>query len=194
LEDAEAYLLEGSNLCERLGIHSFGGAANCFRGEAYFEKKEYQKSRECYDQARRFFRWAPIWPSYARLADLGMARCSTLLGERNVDLEFLRATFGKNRIKEAEGLSARYLGEILMNLGVHEAEAEQWIWKAIETDESHRMPFHVGRDYALYAEFFRRQGDRPKAQENLGKAIDILRQCGADGWVQKYEKEMAALR
>ena len=32
-----------------------------------------------------------------------------------------------------------------------------------------------------------------KARENLGKAIEILKECGADGWVNKYEKELALL-
>jgi len=35
--------------------------------------------------------------------------------------------------------------------------------------------------------------DGLKAQENLGKAIEILKECGADGWVEKYEKELATL-
>lgn len=26
-----------------------------------------------------------------------------------------------------------------------------------------------------------------------GKIIEILKECGADGWVEKYEKELAAL-
>jgi hypothetical protein len=55
------------------------------------------------------------------------------------------------------------------------------------------MMFLLGMDYALYAEFFKRKGDRLKAQENLGKAIDIFKECGADGWVEKAEKELAAL-
>jgi len=55
------------------------------------------------------------------------------------------------------------------------------------------MMFHVGNDYALYADLFKRKGDRLKAQETLGKAIDLFKECGADGWVEKYEKELAAL-
>jgi phage tail tape-measure protein len=55
------------------------------------------------------------------------------------------------------------------------------------------MMFHLGKDYALYAELFKRKGDRLKVQENLGKAIEILKECGADGWVEKYEKEPATL-
>ena len=29
--------------------------------------------------------------------------------------------------------------------------------------------------------------------ENLARAIEILSECGADGWAKKYEKELAAL-
>jgi hypothetical protein len=32
-----------------------------------------------------------------------------------------------------------------------------------------------------------------KAKENLNKAIEIMEECGADGWVEKYEKELAKL-
>jgi hypothetical protein len=55
------------------------------------------------------------------------------------------------------------------------------------------MMFHLGQDYALYAELSRRKGDLSKARENLTKAIDIYRECGADGWVEKAEKELAEL-
>jgi hypothetical protein len=50
--------------------------------------------------------------------------------------------------------------------------------------------FNLGKDYVLYADLFKRKGDRPKAKENLGKAIEILKECGADGWVARYEKEL----
>jgi len=53
--------------------------------------------------------------------------------------------------------------------------------------------FFLGGDYAVYADLFKRKGDRLKARENLGKAIEILKECGADGWVEKYERELAAL-
>ncbi len=36
--------------------------------------------------------------------------------------------------------------------------------------------------------------NRPKVQENFGKAIEILKECGADGWVEKYEKELGSLQ
>ena len=53
--------------------------------------------------------------------------------------------------------------------------------------------FKLGQDYAFYAELFKRKGDQSKAKETLNKAIEILKECGADGWVEKYEKELASL-
>ena len=73
------------------------------------------------------------------------------------------------------------------------SEAGNWIQKAIEADQRNRMMFHLGKDYAVYADLFKRKGDRLKAQENLGKAIEILKECGADGWVEKYKKELVTL-
>ena len=55
------------------------------------------------------------------------------------------------------------------------------------------MRWHLGRGYVLYAELFNKKGDRTSAREKLGKAIEILNECGADGWVEKYEKEMTLL-
>jgi len=75
----------------------------------------------------------------------------------------------------------------------HMNEAEEWIKKAIEADEINGTRWYLGRDYALYADLFKRKGDQSKAKENLNKAIEILKECGADGWVKKYEKELAAI-
>jgi hypothetical protein len=41
---------------------------------------------------------------------------------------------------------------------------------------------------------FKRQGDASKAKENLTKAIDIFKECGADGWVTRTEEELAKLK
>jgi len=88
----------------------------------------------------------------------------------------------------------RYIGEILLNIDdKHTSEAENWIQKAIEADQKNRKMFDLGKDYALYAELFKQRGDELKAEQNLGKAIEILKGCAADGWVEKYEKELAKL-
>jgi hypothetical protein len=55
------------------------------------------------------------------------------------------------------------------------------------------MPWDLARAYALYAEFYKKKADPAQAKEKLGKAIDLMRSIGADGWVKKYEEELAGL-
>ena len=52
--------------------------------------------------------------------------------------------------------------------------------------------WYLAKDYTLYAELFQRKGEQSKTKENLSKAIEIFKECGADGWVEKYEKEFAS--
>jgi tetratricopeptide (TPR) repeat protein len=93
-----------------------------------------------------------------------------------------------------ESEAQRHIVEMLLILDdSFLSEAEEWIKKAIEFDKRNGMMFYLARDYALYSELFKRKGDLPKAQQNLSKAIEIFSECGADGWVEKYEKELAAL-
>ena len=73
---------------------------------------------------------------------------------------------------------ARYIADILLNIDdQHIIEAERWIMKAIAADNNYGMTFHLGWDYALYAELFKRKGDQSKAKENLNKAIEIYKEC-----------------
>ena len=56
------------------------------------------------------------------------------------------------------------------------------------------MPWVLATNYNLYAEFFKKKGDPAQAKEKLGKAIEIMGSIGADGWVKRYEEELATLR
>jgi hypothetical protein len=47
--------------------------------------------------------------------------------------------------------------------------------------------------YAAYGELWKREGDAAKARESYRTAIEIFRECSADGWVKKYEVELAHL-
>jgi hypothetical protein len=55
------------------------------------------------------------------------------------------------------------------------------------------MDYWLGRTYTVYTDLFKKEGDHSKAKENLNKAIEILKECGADGWVKKYEKDLFEL-
>ena len=55
------------------------------------------------------------------------------------------------------------------------------------------MMWDLAQDYALYTDFYKRNGEPSRAKETLTKAIEIFTECGADGWVERYEKELASL-
>jgi predicted ATPase/class 3 adenylate cyclase len=194
LKDAEEYLLKGLELCERINFYSWGGAARYHLGETYFGMGDFTKSKEHFEKGSRALEDSRIWPSLANAGKVGLARSKVMNREKDVDIESLYAYSRNNKVKVAEGWIQRYIGDILLNIDdQHLSEAEHWIQKAIETDKTNRTMFNLGKDYALYADLFKRKGDRLKTQENLGKAIEILKECGADGWIEKYEKELATL-
>jgi tetratricopeptide (TPR) repeat protein len=194
LEEAEKHLLKGIEFCERINFHSWSGAARIHLGETYFEMGDFTRTREQCEKGSKAMESSGLWPSFLNGGKIGLARAKAMNKEKDVDLQSLYAHPKNNKVKIAEGWFQRYIGEILLNIDdQHTSEAEHWIQKAIESDQRNRMMFHLGQDYALYAELFKRTDDRLQAQENLGKAIEILRECGADGWVEKYEKQLALL-
>jgi class 3 adenylate cyclase/tetratricopeptide (TPR) repeat protein len=194
LEKAEKHLLKGLEFCERINFYSWNGAARFNLGENYTELGDFTRAKEHYEKGILVFEHNRLWPSWVGWGKVALMKSKVMDKEKGVDLESLFAHSLNNKVNAAEGWIQRYIGEILLNIDdQHLSEAEHWIQKAIEADQRNRMMFHLGKDYALYAELFKRKGDRLKAQENLGRAIEILKECGADGWVAKYEKELATL-
>jgi tetratricopeptide (TPR) repeat protein len=194
LQEAERNLLMGNHANERLNQFYCNVGCHQGLGDVYCEMGDYNRAKYHYEMAIEFLREKRVYPSWLNLIIIALAKTKVLSQDRDINLEQLYACISENRVKMFEGHMKRLLAEILMK--IREAsisEAEIWIQKAIEADQRNRMMFHLGKDYALYADLFKRKGDRTKAQENLGKAIEILKECGADGWVEKYEKELALL-
>jgi tetratricopeptide (TPR) repeat protein len=137
---------------------------------------------------------AGFLPSWMNLNNIAVVRSMVMNNEKDVDLEAIYTYISKNKIKAFDGWMRRLLGEILLNMDEnHLSEAEDWIRQAIDADQKNGTMFFLAKDYAVYADLFKRKNDIPKARENLTKAIDIFKECGADGWVEKYEKELAVM-
>jgi hypothetical protein len=123
-----------------------------------------------------------LLPSWVIVEKAGVARAKVMNKEKNVDLESLFTSSRYIKARAVEGWMAHYLGEILLNLDNPEiSKAEHWIKKAIEANQRNGKEFLLGEDHALYSEFFKRKGARTEAMEQLSKAIEILKECGADG-------------
>jgi tetratricopeptide (TPR) repeat protein len=194
LGEAEKYLLKGLELSERINFLHWITVAQFHLGEIYFEMGDFPRSKEFYEKGVRVLQSNRLNPSWVVVGKAGLARSKVMNREKDLDLDSLYTCLRNIKANIYEGWIQRYTGEILLNIDdKHLSEAERWIQKAIEADQRNRMMFHLGKDYTLYAELFKRKEDKSKAQENLGRAIDLFKEYGADGWVEKAEKELAAL-
>jgi tetratricopeptide (TPR) repeat protein len=194
LKDAEEYGLKGIDFCERINHPRVNAFAQCILGDTYFETGEYQKSMNRYNKGL----WLSIQNKYAasivNFYKICEAAAMVLNNEKDIELSTLFRYEAENKFKVQECQMRRLISEILLNIDdQHVNEAEDWIKKAIEASEANGMMWDLGRAHALNAEIFKHKGDKLKAEENLNKAIEILRECGADGWVKKYEGELAQL-
>ena len=194
LDQAEGYLMRGIAFSEKINHSTMSMLASFWLGITYFERGEYPKSQEYYNKYISVCEQRKIFPSWTNLGKIFLARAKAMNNDKALNLDPLYEYAEENKVKYFEGHMKRGIGEILLNIDdQHISESEHWIQKAIEADRKNRMMFFLGQDYVLYAELFKRKGNRLKAKENLGKAIEILKECGADGWVTKYEKELATV-
>jgi tetratricopeptide (TPR) repeat protein len=194
LKEVEEYALKGLELCERSNLPAWDAVAGLLLGNIYFEIGDFQRSKEYCEKATWALERDRLFPSYVGLGKVVAARSKVMNKEKDVNLESLYAHSSNNKVKVTEGWIQKYMGEILLNIdNQHLSEAEHWIQRAIEADQRNRMMFYLGGDHAVYADWFKKKGDLLGAKEQLTRAIDIFTECGADGWVRKYEKEMAKL-
>jgi class 3 adenylate cyclase/tetratricopeptide (TPR) repeat protein len=187
-------LSKGAHFGESMNFPLLSGFAEFHRADTYSETLEYESAENHFRKSIGLYDRCRQWPSFSNLGRMALEKAQALSGDKGIELAPLRHYVRDNRLKMCEGWTWRYLGEILLILGdQHFAEAQHSIEEAIEADRRNQMMFHVGRDYAVYAELFKRKGDKDKAKEQLGKAIDIYKECGADGWVTRAEEELAKL-
>ena len=194
IEEAEEHLLKGKDFSER--SNSFGHlmTANLHLALLYRFKGEFRKEQEYYHNALSYEKLGQLGPSWFNLVRLIIASAQAMNNEKGIDLNSLYSYVSQNKIKLFEGLCKRCLSEILLNIDDdHLPQAEDWIKKALESDRRNGMNWNLAMGYRTYAEIYQRKGDTAKAREKLSKAIEIFKECGADGWVERFEKELAAL-
>jgi tetratricopeptide (TPR) repeat protein len=193
-DKAESSLTEGLALSEKTSVLMVASLAAFFFGNICCEKGDLKKAKGYYKKAIFPLKNGGINPSWVRLFKICTAKINLRENGTGIDINTLYNYSHTNKIKVWDGWFSRLIAEILMNMeGKYKSEAEDWIKGAIELDENRGLRWNLAKDYAVYSELFKKNGDSVKAKENINKAIGIFKECGADGWVEKYEKELAAL-
>jgi predicted ATPase/class 3 adenylate cyclase len=194
LAEAINYLLKAIEFNKKINQAYWNAGGNQSLGDVYSEIGEYQTAIDHYEKAILFREQNRFSPSFADLTKIALARVKVMDNAKSIDMESLYLHVSENKVKQCEGWMQRYISEILLHLDdQHISEAENWIKKAIKADKTNGMNWQLGRDYVVYAELLERKADKSKAKANLNKAIDILKECGSDGWVKKYEEKLPSL-
>jgi class 3 adenylate cyclase/tetratricopeptide (TPR) repeat protein len=190
VDESENNLLKGLDFCEKTTQVVWGPWAPFFLGQLYSDVGEYQRAKDYYQRGLSILEPRRMLPSFINMFELAAARADALSGDQDIELGELFKYYRVNKFRALKGWMARYIGEILLNMDdEHISNAQDWFKQAIETDNRNSMRWFLASDYALYAELLKRKGDKLQAKQNLHKAIEIFKECGADGWVEKYEKE-----
>ncbi len=193
-EEATRHLFRGVTFCDTLNLSMWEAIARWFLGETYFEMGQYQESKDHYEATVRLLEHGQGHPSWVAINRIGAAMADLMTGNKDIDLEVLYGYVSEGTLRYGIAWKARYVAEVLFNTdNWYSDETELWIRKALHAADQNHMMWHLAKSYALYAELFKRKGDLPKARDNLVKAIEIFKDCGADGWVTKYEEELARL-
>jgi class 3 adenylate cyclase/tetratricopeptide (TPR) repeat protein len=193
-DEAKNSLSQAILLCERTAQLGWGSWAFGFLGRVYCGMAEHERAQYYYKEGISTLERGGLLPSCVNLWKISMARSKALNNETDIKLSDVFKYYEGINFRAFKGWAERYIGEILMNIDdLHLSEAVEWTKKAIETDKQNGTMWFLGCDYALWAELFRRKGDKSKARQNLNTAIEIFKECGADGWVKRTEEEMAIL-
>jgi class 3 adenylate cyclase/tetratricopeptide (TPR) repeat protein len=193
-DEAETSLLKGLSLCEKMNQLGWWSWASGTLGNLYEVMGEYEKALQYYKIGVSILEDAMLCPSWRNTLRLDEVAAKVLNGDRNISLDDPFEYFRNINLKYLEGWKARRMAEIVLDINdKHISNSEKLIREAIQADNRNCTMWQLAKDYAFYAELLKRKGDQSNAIENLSKAIEIFKECGADGWVKKYEEEMASL-
>jgi tetratricopeptide (TPR) repeat protein len=193
-DEAKTHLFEWASSYEKSASISQNGWASAFLGEIYIDLRKYDDAVNCYKRIILILENGNYMPSMIKFLQSCLMRAKVLRHDQDIEFNELFACYENYKVTWCRGWTARNIGEILLKIDDdHLADAEAWFQKAIEADTENKLRWHLAYDHALYADWYKKKGDIYGAKEQLTKAIDLFRECGADGWVEKYENELVRI-
>jgi tetratricopeptide (TPR) repeat protein len=191
LDEAEYHLLNGEKYCKKIDYAS-GFLASRYLGLIYLEKENYPKSQDCFAEAIATMENRGAWISPVYLNKIALIYNKAMQHEKDINIKLLYRYEHENKIKAFDGQMALGISKILLAVGNQDIQKiENWVQKAIAADQKNGKTWYLGMDYVTYAELFLQNNRKLEAKKCLSQAIEIFKECGADGWAEKYEKEMA---
>lgn len=192
--EAEKYLKEGLTFCRKTSQVGWESIATALLGFMYFDMGLHDQSQAYHEKAIRILEGMKLHPSWANIPKVCFAKARVRLHDRDIKLSELFEYHRKNKMKVFDGLIARNIGDIMLNIDDdHISDAEVWIKKAIDADTRNGTRWQLASDHVMYAEWFNKTADSSHAKENLNTAINIFKECGADGWASRTQNALAEI-
>jgi len=193
IDEAERHLVNGANYCQKIDYAS-GFLANQYLGMIYSEKKQYRKSRNCFAEAISILENRGGWESVVHIIKIALTLIKAEQHEKDINIELLYRYMDENKIKALEGPMALRISQILLKVDEPNMQiAENLLQKAILADQKNGQRWNLSMDYITYAELHKRKNENIEAKKSFSQAIENFYECGANGWAEKYEKELAEL-
>lgn len=194
LEDAKKHLYMSCDLSARIGFLLLQSASEFCLGDTYFSLGKSEKSKKHLKNAVRLLKTNDFCPSFRQTCELALARVMAFNKEEIPNLDSLFDYANRNTIRIFRGRIRRRLAEIMLYLnGADMQKADKLIQEAIAIDSQNKNFFDLPKDLFVSAEIHKRMGNQSKVMEALSEAIRICRECGADGWAEKYANLMNSI-
>ncbi|MFW6334480.1 MAG: AAA family ATPase, partial [Desulfosalsimonas sp.] len=195
LEKAEYFLLEAIGFCRNSG-HGFWQAwAEFYLGNTYHCNRKYADARKFFNQnisTIQNLKHFSFWEVYAQMC----LKRAIVEGGGEIEQPFPPEGYReKNHLKSVVGQIEATVAETIVKIDpARISDAEALLAAAIAEDEKNGTRWSLAKHYEALSMLCQKKGDPEGAVASLNKAIEIMQECGADGWVKKYQEALAGLQ
>jgi class 3 adenylate cyclase/tetratricopeptide (TPR) repeat protein len=191
IDQAEKHLEEGVVWCERSNFSYLVAGCRFNLGHIFFAQQKYSESMDQFMAATHIWQQLGLGPSLVGYTETLVLLAGMMCGERNPEPELAFKVASENKFAYREGAIWRCLGMTLSHCekGTME-EAQNAIGKAIEADTCNGTRWSLAMDYMAYADLLEKNQTGAEARDNLGKALEVFEECGADGWAAEVKRRL----
>jgi hypothetical protein len=162
-------------------------------GHIFFARQKYRESMDQFAAAVRVWQRLGIMPSLVGYTDALVLLAKVMCGQRTPEPEFLFKVASENKLPFREGSIWRCTGMTLSQCedGTME-KAQIALENAIEADTRNGTRWSLAMDYLAYADLLERGQTGTEVRDKLGKALEVFKECGANGWSEEVERRLTA--
>ena len=195
-DDAVFHFLKGIDLNNKINFSFTNAEAHFYLANIYYDNLDFDNAEINLTKAIKHFQRIECLPSKVRLCELQIFLTRLCKNQNIYEFDSVLSEAKKNKLKVYEGWTCRTVSEILAHVtGGNFEEAEVWIKKAIELDESTGNKWSLARNYMVYAKILAQKGYKAEAKEQHEKAESIFNSCGADGWIARlYDRNIFRIK